>query len=140
MFIPNAMEHKWAIYHYAGKIIFIRSWLREVVATADLQTDGNTAALTRVTGDIADNAEPAYAARFIDFLIRSHTMGLVYPAPLPGEPPESLNVPAMWCMHAFGSCASFAAARPLPPSSPARENEHPVMSRGSVCPAAAAAR
>src|SRR5262245_4907044 len=35
LFIPNCMEHKWALYLHCGKIICIRSWLRSVEAIAE---------------------------------------------------------------------------------------------------------
>jgi hypothetical protein len=28
LFVPEAMEHKWAIYFHKGRILFVRSWLR----------------------------------------------------------------------------------------------------------------
>jgi hypothetical protein len=34
LFIPRTMEHKWAIYYHNNTLIFVRSWLREVLVTA----------------------------------------------------------------------------------------------------------
>ena len=41
LFIPNTMEHKWAIYFHQGRILFIRSWLRAVVAKATVDQSGD---------------------------------------------------------------------------------------------------
>jgi hypothetical protein len=43
LFIPHEMEHRWALYFHRGQIICIRSWLRQVVAVAEVQTDGDSA-------------------------------------------------------------------------------------------------
>jgi ankyrin repeat protein len=103
------------------KIIFIRSWLREVVAIADVEVDASahTATLWRIHGDIAhpDN-DPAFIARFIDYLIRSHTMALPHPAPLNLGQAAHPKLAAMQCFHAFGNLVSFATEHPLPASSP----------------------
>jgi len=36
LFIPSVMEHKWAVFYHGDRILFIRSWLRKLVATADI--------------------------------------------------------------------------------------------------------
>jgi len=119
LFTPHAMEQKWAIYHYGGKIIFIRSWLREVVAIADIELSGHTITLTRINGGIADIPyDPAYINRFIDYLIRTHCMEIPYPAPLPEGFDEHPKLAAMWCMHAFGRYAPIATVHPLAESCP----------------------
>src|SRR5215470_17476338 len=39
MFIPDCMEHKWAIFYRDGKILFVRSWTRELYAAAEVKVD-----------------------------------------------------------------------------------------------------
>jgi hypothetical protein len=39
LFIPRVMEQKWAIYFYDDKLIFVRSWLRQVYVTAQTRQE-----------------------------------------------------------------------------------------------------
>src|ERR1051326_354396 len=36
LFRPRVMEHKWAIFHRAGRVLFVRSWTRKVHVIAEL--------------------------------------------------------------------------------------------------------
>ncbi len=46
LYLPSEMEHKWAIYHHQGKILFIRSWVRQVFATATVKQDQDFVEIT----------------------------------------------------------------------------------------------
>ena len=37
LFLPRAMEQKWAIFLHRGRVIFVRSWTRQVTAVADVE-------------------------------------------------------------------------------------------------------
>ncbi len=47
---PQAMEDKWAIYLEGGRLLFVRSWLRQVIATADVRVEGGEAVIGPVRG------------------------------------------------------------------------------------------
>ena len=42
------MEHKWAIYHHAGKLMFIRSWMRRVHVLADVKQEDDAVHVTKI--------------------------------------------------------------------------------------------
>ena len=52
LFIPGEMEHKWAIYFHGGRVLFIRSWLRTVFATAEVEQSGDEVRITSLQGDL----------------------------------------------------------------------------------------
>jgi hypothetical protein len=84
LFLPEEMEHKWAIYFHRGQMIFIRSWTRQVLVVAEVQTDGDHVELTTVRGVFeTENEEPSFTVRVLNYLLRSHALDTVYPAPLP---------------------------------------------------------
>ena len=45
--------------------------------------------------------------------MRSHALGMEYPAPLPAGVEKDPNAAAMWCMSMFGNRASFATPHPF---------------------------
>jgi hypothetical protein len=42
LFTPLEMEHKWALFYHGGQIICVRSWLRKVQATAQVEQHQGT--------------------------------------------------------------------------------------------------
>ena len=117
LFVPDCMEHKWAIFVRQGRLIFVRSWLREVVAVADYEPSGpDQITVTMLHGDFGAGAleagQPQLNERVLDFLLRAYGLGQVYPAPLPasiaqGDP----RVAGLWCMTLFGKMAWVASAQ-----------------------------
>jgi ankyrin repeat protein len=72
----------------------------------------------------------------LDYLLRSHALGEVFPAPL-STPPEDLKVAAMWCFSMFGRRApltAFAAPFRTPPLNPLRTDSlfHIAVARGDT--------
>lgn len=114
LFLPQQMEHKWAIYYHDHKILFIRSWLRVVQAVAETKIEGNELVITGLRGwFLAENEDAAYAQRVLDFLMRSHAFGQIFPAPLePGMEQHPLTA-AHFCMNLFGSLAPYATHHPI---------------------------
>ncbi|MGA2232588.1 MAG: hypothetical protein ABSH22_16955, partial [Tepidisphaeraceae bacterium] len=109
LFIPTVMEHKWAIFLHRGHVVFVRSWLREVVAAAQLDVANGFATITRIDGTFtAQDEEPTFTARVADFLMRSHGLGVSFPAPLPDKVANDPTAAALWCMSCFGRMAEFA--------------------------------
>lgn len=126
LFTPSEMEHKWAIYLHRGKIIFIRSWLRQVIATADIRATGDVALVTRIHGAFSGvDEDPAFAVRVADFLIRTHALDLPHPVPLPAGMESDPSAAGLWCMNVFGKMAAFATPhfpRALTVTKPLRTN------------------
>jgi hypothetical protein len=143
LFVPNTMEHKWAIFLHRGSIIFVRSWQRHVAATAEVHVDGQVAHVTAVHGFLTDeDAEPELTVRVTDYLIRSHALGTAFPAPLTQGIAESPEAAALWCMSLFGKMAAFATPHSIPASPsavPLRTHSllHIAVARGDETAAAA---
>jgi hypothetical protein len=114
LFVPREMEHKWALYFHRGQIICIRSWQRQVEAVAETQIAGNSLEVTTIRGVfVAEDEEPQFTVRVLDFLLCSHALDLVHPAPLPPGIEVDLSQAALWCMSCFGNRAHFATAHAL---------------------------
>jgi hypothetical protein len=124
LFIPASMEHKWAIFHRAAKILFVRSWTRELYAMADVTTHENEIELTEIRGDlITEDEDEQFKRRVVDYILRSHVLEEVYPAPLPRELSEEPMQAALWCFSCFGSLALVATPEEIsyaPPEEPMR--------------------
>jgi hypothetical protein len=139
LFIPAVMEHKWALYYHGGRILFIRSWTRKVMATAEVEC-GNEgiARVASVRGAfVSENEESEFTLRALDYLIRSHALGIVFPAPLPLEFEKSPKMSAMWCMNMFGKLAAFATPHRIDagiPDKPLRTHSlmHIAVARGDT--------
>ncbi len=108
LFKPSVMEHKWALFYLQKQIICVRSWQRKVVAVAETTDAGEFLEVVRIHGVFDEEQEPQeYTARFFDFLIRTHALGLEWPAPLPDEGEDAWRA-AMWCFACFGNLATCA--------------------------------
>lgn len=138
LYIPREMEHKWAIYFHGGQIICVRSWLREVAALADVIISSESEMrITCVRGDLVGENESSFTARTLDYLIRTHVLGLEYPVPLPAGIESSPHEAAMWCMGAFGNRAGFATPHSFDnkvPEKPLRSHSllHIEVARGNL--------
>ena len=135
LFLPEVMEHKWAIYHHAGKLIFIRSWLREVMVVAEVTQHDDSIEVIQIRGRFLENDDAAFTSRTLDYLIRSHAMGLPFPVPLPKGVEGDLQKAAVWCFSLFGNLAQFATPNVLnepPPKEPLRSHSllHIAVARG----------
>lgn len=119
LFLPHEMEHKWAIYFHKSQIILIRSWLRQVVAVAEVETIENFAIIKTIQGTILDEQEePEFTVRVLDFLLRSHALGIAYPAPLPAGLEIHPEEAAHWCFSRFGNLAHYATPYEIEPTIP----------------------
>lgn len=120
LFLPRAMEHKWAIYAHAGELLFVRSWRRELRVRAAYQVTDDRLIIHGLRGGFLEHDEsPERTLRVADFLLRSHALGLVHPAPLTagarGMPTHSL---AVACFDQFGDQVHFASEEPVEASAP----------------------
>jgi hypothetical protein len=151
LFLPREMEQKWAIFLHRGRVIFVRSWTRQVTAVADVEVADGIATLTRIYGSFRgangdddataepdgaiDDAERVLRVRTADFLIRTHALGTPFPAPIPPGAEADPRSAAMGCMSWFGDLAEFATPHAIdapPPSVPLRTHSllHIAVARG----------
>src|ERR1041385_2796407 len=119
LFRPGAMEHKWAIFHCRQRILFVRSWTRKLHTIAELTPHEGYVEITRIRGVFTDTEEsPLFTTMALDFILRSHALGMVYPAPLPEGMEQSPVDAAMWCFQMFGNRALCATHVIIPLSMP----------------------
>jgi hypothetical protein len=124
LFRPGAMEHKWAIFHRQQRILFVRNWTRKLHAVAELTPCEGGVEITRIRGVLTDTEErPLFTTMALDFLLRSHALGMVYPAPLPERLEETPLEAAMWCFQMFGSRALCATHEIIPLNMPEKPLE-----------------
>jgi hypothetical protein len=138
LFTPSEMEHKWAIFYHHGSLIFVRSWWRCVQVVATIEVHEDIAIVTAVRGTfLSEDETPEFTLRVLDYLIRSHALNMVYPAPLPLETADDPESAAMWCMSAFGNRAYYATPESFDrsdPDDPLRTNSllHISVARGDI--------
>ena len=140
LFTPTEMEHKWAIYFHRGKILFVRSWQRRVDVIAEVSADSsaNSIEITTLRGTFAANDEqPSFTRRVADYLLRSHSLNMVLPAPLPAGMEADTQRAALWCFSCFGNQAQFATPHELVlpmPDEPLRTDSllHIAVARGDL--------
>ena len=119
LFRPRQMEHKWAIFHHQQRILFVRSWTRKLHAIAELSSGEGYVEVRKISGVFADEEEhPLFTTMMVDFLLRSHVLGMVYPAPLPEGLEQTPLEAAMWCFQMFGNRALCATHEIIPLNMP----------------------
>lgn len=85
LFIPRAMEEKWAIYYNGEDIIFVRSWQREVFVVAKTRQADGYLHIEEITGDFTGETSAEETNAIFNFLMISYVLGEVVPAPLPKD-------------------------------------------------------
>ncbi len=136
LFVPSEMEHKWALFYHRGDIICVRSWQRKVQVVARVEQHHDHLEVTQVRGIfINEEEEPDFSIRVLDYLLRSHALNAVYPAPLPAGMESDPTAAAMWCMSMFGNRALVATSHRfgrLDPERPLRTHSllHIAAARG----------
>ena len=78
---------------------------------------------------------PTFSARVADYLLRSHALGLVFPAPLLPGTESNPGQAALWCFSRFGKLALFATPHGINasvPEKPLRSHSllHILVARG----------
>jgi len=135
LFVPKAMEQKWAIYFHKTKIIFVRSWQRKVYVIANTRNVAGELQIDSINGSFSDDEQ--LDIRIVDFLIRSHVLSMGEVAPIP---PLMMLVPktaAIWCMAEYGTFGVFASGhdyKKQPIKKPLRSNSllHIAVARGDL--------
>jgi hypothetical protein len=105
LFTPGTMEHKWAIYFDGEYLIFIRSWLREVFVIAKTSQRNDELIIEHIIGEFTDGQTDAFANSFLNFLLISHSIGEVVPAPLPKELISNTRTAGLWAFSSYGNMA-----------------------------------
>ena len=136
LFLPTTMDHKWAIFLRENTIIFVRSWLRQVVATADVHVSNGEALISRLTGQLAPGTG-LLDERIVDFLIRTHVLREPFPAPAESDDVADLDQLALKCFNRFGNIATCATPHKIPfrpPGRPLRSHSllHIAVARGDL--------
>lgn len=117
---PGAMEDKWAVYLHAGRLLFVRSWRRQVVADAGVNVADGVAVIGPVRGTFTDDDEqPEFTGRLLEYIVRDIALGEGLPTPLPA-PFADYFAAATYCFSLVGSRARFATHLRPNLSAPAR--------------------
>jgi hypothetical protein len=124
LFRPSVMEHKWAIFYHFERLFFVRSWQRKVYVIAETKNLGDFLEVRSIQGTfVAQEEPPDFTCRVLDYLMRTHTLNLEYPAPLLPDLATDTQQAALWCFSAYGCMAHFAALKDpghAPPVEPLR--------------------
>lgn len=107
LFIPSTMENKWAIYFHEAKILFIRSWLREVFVIAETSQENNRLIVHKTFGEFTENESKELTESVLKFLIYSHVLHEIVPAPIPKELSENTDNAGWWAFSTYGNMAHF---------------------------------
>jgi len=129
------------VFYHRGQILFVRSWRRRVVLAADIRASPGQIELTQLNGSAMSSYEdPDFTQAAADFILRTHALGGVYPAPLPGDPGQDLHSAALVAFNLFGNFAHYATHHrftPTPPTRPLRTHSllHIALARGDLAAA-----
>jgi hypothetical protein len=143
LFAPSQMEHKWAVFHHLGRLLFVRSWQRQLMVAASTRHDDGHLEVVDARGCFSSPDEPReLTIAIVDFIIRTHALGQVHPAPLERDPGERLEEAGLWCMSMFGNLAWFATHHPVvvaPPDAILRSDSlyHIAIAKGDHAAAGA---
>lgn len=137
MYLPQEMEHKWALFYHGGKILFVRSWTRQVRVIADTQIENGVLTIPSISGVFVDAKEPAeFTVRVVDYLLRTLVLGMGELSPIPPELFDAPEQAALFCMSLYGKHARFATAsdytspRPIPQPLRTYSLFHVALARG----------
>lgn len=109
LYVPYDMDNLRAMFFHNGQIIVVNSWTRKVQALGRVETQKDQILVTAVQGVFtAQDEDPHFTVRVLDYLLRSHALGVVFPAPLPAAREKNPKEAAGWCMSVFGNLAHYA--------------------------------
>lgn len=105
LFTPDTMEHKWAIYFDGEYLIFIRSWLRQVFVIAKTLQKNDQLIVENIIGEFTENETPEFTTAVLNFLLISHALNELVPAPLPKELESNTRGAGLWAFSCYGNMA-----------------------------------
>jgi hypothetical protein len=100
VFKAQEMEDKWDIYLYRPCLYFTRSWSGQLEYRATLSFEPAAVRVTEV--ESPSGQDPEFARRVVDYLIRSHLLGLTVPHPLPASLPPAAEQIAAYSFSMYG--------------------------------------
>jgi hypothetical protein len=109
VFKAMEMEDKWDIYFFQDHLYFARSWTGALIFRASITFTGEEAVVDSIQADdeFSMDSEPL-TRRMVDFLIKSHILGLEVPLPLPPGFSEDPRKIFAFAFNQYGRRASFA--------------------------------
>lgn len=103
LYLPESMDYKWAIFYHQNMILFVRSWLREVTVVAYTEQIGEQLKVNKISGQFTPDETPQFTRMFLEFLMYSHVIHEIVPAPLPKG--TNLTEAAYWAFSSYGKMA-----------------------------------
>lgn len=103
LFTPDTMENKWAVYFHGEFLIFIRSWLREVLVVAKTIQKDNQLIVESITGEFTEDESPEFTKAILNFILISHSIGEIIPAPIPVELQNDTDLASKWAFSTYGN-------------------------------------
>lgn len=107
LFTPNTMEHKWAVYFDGEFLIFVRSWLREVLVIAKTTQKENELIVETITGEFTEDESPEFTKAILNFILISHSIEEIVPALLPLEFENDTKSASYWAFSTYGNRAQL---------------------------------
>jgi hypothetical protein len=120
------MEDKWDIYLYRPYLYLARSWTGNLIYRALTHFADDSSSIAEIAYDQSANENPEFAVCAVDFLLKSHVLGLVVASPLPPGAPRDPEDIARYSFSEYGrntAFATFADTRDLEPLAPANDAE-----------------
>jgi hypothetical protein len=117
LFLPSALEQKWAVFFHDNMMMFVRSWERELTLLATVSQADDELTITSVIGSLPDGWN---TVAVVDFILRTHVIGMHYPVPMPPGADGNREQAAELCREWFGSVAQCATSDRVPYEIPER--------------------
>jgi hypothetical protein len=129
LFIPSAMEQKWAIAYCGRRVVMLRSWTGRAVVAGHARRDGKDLVVERI--DIGDPSFATFGAPVatFDWMVRAHALKQVVPLPVSEDGARLLEAMPLAVFGPFGQVATCAATTwaPTEPSAPLRSTSDLVQ-------------
>lgn len=104
LFKASAMEEKWDIYLYGGRLYFARSWTAALAFVAEFEMGEGRLRIPRVW---ASAGNEALAVRQVDYLVKSHLQRRVVPHPLPAGFERDPHTVGLYSFSQYGRVCWF---------------------------------
>jgi hypothetical protein len=110
LYVPSALEQKWAIAYRDSAIHLIRSWSGEVAAVGRARRDGDDLVIERI--DLAGTSLQVFGEPLatFDWIVRAHALGQRVPLPVDRDGAAMLEGTPLSVFSLFGPIAAYAAA------------------------------
>jgi hypothetical protein len=107
LFVSSRMEEKWNVYHFAGKLYFVRSWTGAIRYVAHLDSNSPELSVVAIEADLRHVfLSRALGAAQVLYLLKSYGFGQTSPHPVPSFLGEQAM--AKWSYSEYGCRGLFA--------------------------------